>query len=154
MKLPVIHMLGTDSRRYRIFMLVFMFLLGLTILGVRLCLLYGWYGSSLVEQSEKNYTKINEIKPIRGSLVDVQGRPLATNEILFDLYWSGSESRMYEQSDLKRDYEIIKKIGSEVSYEHLLQAYKKKTDSIDLKTYIRFFFRNWRSYWRIFLYYC
>ena len=119
-------MLGTDSRRYRIFMLVFMFLLGLTILGVRLCLLYGWYGSSLVEQSEKNYTKINEIKPIRGSLVDVQGRPLATNEILFDLYWSGSESIMYEQSDLKRDYEIIKKIGSEVSYEHFLQAYKKK----------------------------
>ncbi len=119
--------MSSEQRRYRLAGIFFIFCFGLCILLVRLFFLWYWYSLTCSALSEKNYTKFSVVKPIRGSLVDVQGRPLATNEMLFDLYWSLLEEKQYQKQDYEREVEKLISLGVEqINVAQLIKAGEQK----------------------------
>ncbi len=120
-------MISSEKRRYRLLGIFAVFSVGLIVLLLRLLYVYHWYSSDCSTLSEKNYTKFAEIKPTRGSLVDVQGRPLATNEMLFDLYWRLPEGKQYQKQDYEKEIEKLVLIGVEhLSLAQLMKAAEQK----------------------------
>lgn len=51
--------------------------------------------------SEKNIVTLSVIPPLRGSVVDCNNIPLATNEPVFDLYWQGTGVKRLSHTQIK-----------------------------------------------------
>lgn len=82
----------------------FIFLFALLILCVRLIHLQVHLSKKLYNQGQKNYLRINKIKPTRGNIVDINGKLLATNKPIHNIYWNGNGEKTLSKNDLEDLY--------------------------------------------------
>ena len=63
---------------------------GLCIIFARLLFLQVYHHQILARQGEKNFTRIKQIDPLRGNIVDCNGNLLATNRPVLNIDWIGT----------------------------------------------------------------
>lgn len=101
------------SSHARILMMLMIGIFGaFSCITARLAYLQLWRSHELLEQSEKNFTRIQTIDSPRGNIIDVEGRLLATNRPTVNLYWLGGGKRSFtakDLSDLKSLQDILEK---------------------------------------------
>ncbi len=78
----------------------------LAIFVARLCYLQIGTTNLLRSLGEKNIIRLTVIPPLRGSVIDCNSMPLATNEPVFDLYWQGSGMKRLSSSHEKHIEQI------------------------------------------------
>lgn len=66
---------------------------GFLIILLRVSYLQLYAGSDFFSRAEKNYTRTSSISSLRGSILDCNGRLLATNRPVISLYWQGTGNR-------------------------------------------------------------
>ncbi|MCX5922543.1 MAG: penicillin-binding protein 2 [Candidatus Dependentiae bacterium] len=92
----------------KIILLPFCIMLGFMLIGIRLYYLQIKQSDALLEQSEKNCTRIEKIQSPRGNILDCSGVLLATNRPLTNVYWRGTGNTTL--SDLQRT--VLEKIAT------------------------------------------
>jgi penicillin-binding protein 2 len=65
-------------------------ILGFTIIIGRLLFLQVYHHQVLARQGEKNFTRIKQIEPLRGNILDCNGNLLATNRPVINIDWIGT----------------------------------------------------------------
>src|SRR3990167_4312294 len=59
---------------------------------------------TLREQGKKNFTRIHDVSCLRGNITDINGKLLATNRPVINIYWQGN------QGDIEKTKQIFSKI--------------------------------------------
>lgn len=96
----------------------FLFIFLLFVLCVRLIHLQVHLGKKLYSQGQKNFLRINKVTPTRGNIVDSNGKLLATNKPIHNLYWIGHGKANLSEKDLK-DLYLLEKILDPSSHDNL-----------------------------------
>jgi len=95
----MIHNAKISQRKLYIIFLVFT---GLTLLLLsRLLYLQIYLSETLYKKSRKNFLRIEKIAPTRGNILDTQGRLIATNRPIHNVYWQGTGNRRLSKEKLE-----------------------------------------------------
>lgn len=85
----------------KLFLIIIVFFGGIGIIIARLYYLQLFLASTLLDQSKRNYTRVQAIHSPRGNIVDCHGELLATNRPLIDVIWEGTGNRTLQEQQKK-----------------------------------------------------
>jgi len=93
------HSAQIPQRKLNIIFLVF---IGLTLLLLsRLLYLQIHLSETFYKKSRKNFLRIEKIAPTRGNILDAQGKLIATNRPIHDIFWQGTGNTRLSAEKLK-----------------------------------------------------
>lgn len=123
---PLQHVLyNRRSRKIRIIFIFSMFFL--SIIAVRLFYLQIFKSRQLVQLGQKNFLRTEIIPSLRGNLLDRNGKLLATNVPVFDLYWQGSGNPELSSSQ----YDFLTKVKSILGVDIISDEKEVEIDSAE-----------------------
>ena len=102
------HEIAVKSRNAKILYILYGILFFMFVILIRLFYLQVNQGEKFCELGEKNFLRTEFIPSRRGNVLDCNGRLLATNSPIFDLYWRGRGFRF--ASDQRNAIEKLQKI--------------------------------------------
>lgn len=91
-----------------------------------------------ISQSKKNFLRIESIQPIRGSIFDCRGKPIATNRPIYDIYWNPTGNKLLtleQKHTLSTLNTLLKKPLSEETMQEIIIAerlHRKKKIASDI----------------------
>jgi penicillin-binding protein 2 len=94
------------------------------VLCARLIHLQVHLSKKLYSRGQKNFLRINKIQPTRGNIVDINGKLLATNKPIHNLYWTGKGKPTLSEKDLDDLYLLERIIGKQITDEETLEKIK------------------------------
>ncbi len=82
---------------------------GMMLIFSRLLFLQVYHHQILMKQGEKNFTRIKQVEPLRGNILDCHGNLLATNRPVINIDWVGTglSKLNYEQKSILARIEIV-----------------------------------------------
>jgi len=97
---------------HKINILLFFLCISILIIVARLFTLQIYFSKAFFSRSQKNFIRVEKTIPERGSIMDINGKLLATNRPIHSIYWIGSGNTKFNKdklSILKNIEKIINK---------------------------------------------
>lgn len=98
-----------QDRNEKIIKIFLAFCFFVSVLIIRLIYLQVQQKNKFSTLGEKNFLRTEKIAPLRGNIVDLNGKLLASNRPVYDIYWRGLGAKIIS-SDQKKILQIISKI--------------------------------------------
>ena len=95
-------------RNRKILIILYIYIIFIFVFAIRLFYLQINQNKKFYSLGEKNFLRTEMILSRRGDLLDCNGKLLATNRPVFNLYWKGSGRKIFS----KKQKDALEKIGA------------------------------------------
>jgi len=126
----------TKKTKSKIYIIIFLFIFLTFIISSRLFHLQIYLSDTFFHRSQKNFLRIEKTIPTRGNILDINGKLLATNRPIHDLYWQGNGNGKLNNQKLKTIKILEKILDKNIRSDKKIMTDIKKADIYQKKILI------------------